>query len=133
MPAGTLDMARNEFGRLVGFSRLHVRDEFAVLAHDGGPPRQREIETPAHGSQHFARRVRRGALTPGEIGNHKPFVGGEPSLDDVFPDPFVQRGALAGGPDGINPNRWHGFEITYFGQGRLLTSIHTLPDITHAF
>ena len=54
MPAGTLDMAGNEFGRLVGFSRLHVRDELAVLANDRGTPREREIETPAHGSEHFA-------------------------------------------------------------------------------
>src|SRR3989337_2446095 len=54
MPAGTLDMAGNEFGRLVGFSRFYVRDEFAVLANDRGTPREREIETPADGSQHFA-------------------------------------------------------------------------------
>src|ERR1700730_5979072 len=54
MPAGTLDMAGNEFSRLVGISGLYERDEFAVLANDRGTPREREIETPAHGSQHFA-------------------------------------------------------------------------------
>src|SRR5437899_2894110 len=201
VPAGTLDMAGNKFGRLVGISRLYDRDELAVLANDRGTPGEREIETPGHGSKHFAmlppklggmavivslvhhgveggiqltvpecvgevvlfnqaldafefgdvlagshihepprqgrldqdtdlidipdkvliygshtrpavgakddkafsaqqlqglaHRVGRGAMTPGEFGDHKPFVGGEPSLNDVLPDEFIKRGALA--------------------------------------
>ena len=47
-------MARNEFGCLVGISRFYMRDELAVLAKDRGTPGEREIETPAHGAQHFA-------------------------------------------------------------------------------
>ena len=47
-------MASNEFGRLVGLARFHERDELAVLADDRGAPGKREIETAAHGPQHFA-------------------------------------------------------------------------------
>jgi hypothetical protein len=232
-------MAGNEFGCLVGISRLYVRDEFAVLTNDRGTPGECEIETPADGSQHFAvlppklggmavivplvhhgveggiqltvpecvgevvlfnqtldtlqfgdvlasshihkpsrqgwlnqntdlvdipdkiliygpdtrpavgekgdkalstqqlqglaHGVGRSAVTPGEISDHKTFVGGEPSLDDVFPDQFVERGALAGRLEGISPDRWLGFEGAYVGQSRLPGSIHALTDITHDF
>lgn len=47
-------MASNKFGRLVGLSRFHESDELAVLAEDRGAPGKREIETAAHGPQHFA-------------------------------------------------------------------------------
>src|SRR5687767_10891987 len=61
MPARTFDMAGNQFGRLVGFSGLYKRDEFAVLPHDRGTAREREIEAPGDGSQHFA-------MLPPELG-----------------------------------------------------------------
>ena len=194
-------MAGNEFGRLVGFSRLYVRDGSAVLAHDRGTPREREFEGLLRRSTsrfHQARRhggysaaghhgVERGSSPPrrmcrrscslqsglvedrarflavghipqtiasgparserrsrrypgqirttgrtraprsigrrkpsprtaggprargwsrcrdaGEIGDQKPFVGGGPSLDDVFPDQLRKRGALAGRPNCIS-------------------------------
>ena len=50
-----------EFGRLVGFSGLDMRDEFAVLLYDRGTAGEGEIEAPGHGSQHFA-------MLPPELG-----------------------------------------------------------------
>ena len=83
--------------------------------------------------QRLAHRVGRGAVTLGEVGDHEPLVGCEPPRDDVFADQFIERGALAGGPDGVNPRGWLCFEIACFGQSRLPKSIHTLLDITHGF
>ena len=87
-----------------------------------GPMTMQTREMPLSGPslvQGLAHRVGRGAMTPREIGDHKPFVGGEPSLDDVFPDQFIKRGALAGRPDCIRHHKWLGFEIACVGQGRL--------------
>ena len=67
--------------------------------------------------QSLAHGVGRGTVTPGEIGDHKPFVGSEPPLDDVFPDQLIKRSALAGGPDRVDPFGWLCFEIACFGQG----------------
>ena len=233
-------MARNEFGCVVRIPRLYMSDEFSMLANDRRTAGQREIETPAYGSQHFAmlppklggmavivppvhhgvesriqlampecvgevvlfdqtletfelgdvlvgrhvhkpsrqgwldqntdlvdipdkiliygphacpaigekgdkafpsqqlqglaHRVGRGAVAPGQIGDHQPFVGGKPPLDDVFPDQFVKRGALARGPKRIDPLGWLCFKFPRFGQGRLpLPLIHVYLDITHDF
>lgn len=47
-------MARNEFGCLVRVARLYVLDELSMLAKDRRTPGECEVETPAHGSKHFA-------------------------------------------------------------------------------
>jgi len=224
-------MACNEFACLVRVSRFYMLDELAMLAKDRGAASEREIETPAHGSKHFAmlppklgcvavvvplvhygveggvqlavpdrigevvlfnqpldafefsnvldgghthepsRQCRldqdsylvdvsnkvlidrpdtrsavrnegdktfaaqqlqslahwvgRGAMAPGEISDDKPFVGSEPPFDDVIPDQLIKRGALAGGPDSVDPIGWLCFKIARFGQD-CLQSIHRL-------
>lgn len=47
-------MARNEFACFVSIPGFDMRDELAMLAKDRGTPGEREVETPAHGSKHFA-------------------------------------------------------------------------------
>ena len=61
VPAGAFDMACNEFACLVRISRFDMRDELAMLAQDRGTAGEREVETPAHGSKHFA-------MLPPELG-----------------------------------------------------------------
>ncbi len=215
-------MARNKLGCLVRVARLYVLDELSMLAKDRRTPGECEVETPAHGSKHFAmlppklggmavivllvhygmkggveltvpervgevvlfnqgldafefsnvfdsrhadepsrqgrldqhsnlvdvsnkilvnrpnarsaignkgnkalpaqqlqslaHGIGRGAVTSGEVGDHKPFVGGEPPFDDVFPDQLIERGALAGGPDRVDPFGWLCFESARIGQ-----------------
>ena len=54
VPARARDVTLDRRRRLVGILRLDVFDEFAVLADDGGPARQREVEAAADGAQHLA-------------------------------------------------------------------------------
>ncbi len=53
MPAGSFDVASDEFGCLFGFAGFHVQDQLAMLTHDRCPPGEREVEPPAHGTEHF--------------------------------------------------------------------------------
>ena len=102
-----------EFGNVLDGSHIHepsrqgrldqdsdlvdIPDKILVYRSDARPSVSDEGDKAlaAQQLQSFAHGVGRGTVTPGEIGDHKPFVGGEPPFDDVFPDQLIKRGALA--------------------------------------
>ena len=49
-------------------------------------------------------------MAAGEVGDDQPFVGPQPALDDVLADEFVNGRAGTRSADGIDANRWFGFE-----------------------
>jgi len=71
--------------------------------------------------ERLANRVCRGAVTSCKICSDQSLARLQPSLDDVFANELINRGALARGSDGIDPRRRSDLEIVCIVHARLFS------------